>query len=71
MAVTTLTRERIVWRPPADVFDFVARNHFQNHPRWDPDVLEMTQTTPGPVVSARPLGSCGDRGVAVLRAPPP
>ena len=47
--MTTLARERIVRRPPADVFDFVARNHFENHPRWDPDVLEMTQTTAGPV----------------------
>ena len=31
------------------MFRFVATNHFANHPRWDPDVLEMTQTSPGPV----------------------
>jgi hypothetical protein len=33
------------------VFDFVATRHFENHPRWDPDLLEMTQTSPGPVAS--------------------
>jgi hypothetical protein len=50
--VTVLTLERIVQRPPMEVFDFVATHHFDNHPRWDPDVLEMTQTSPGPVESA-------------------
>jgi hypothetical protein len=47
--VTVVTVERIVQRPPGVVFDFVARHHFENHPRWDPDVLEMSQTSPGPV----------------------
>jgi hypothetical protein len=47
--VTTVTVERIVRRPPEVVFDFVARHHFDNHPRWDPDLLEMSQTSPGPV----------------------
>lgn len=36
-------------RPPEVVFDFVATHHFENHPRWDPDLLEMSQTSPGPV----------------------
>ena len=35
--------------PPSEVFRFVATEHFQNHPKWDPAVLEMTQTSPGPV----------------------
>jgi len=47
--VTVVSREKIVRRPPADVFDFVATKHFENHPRWDPELLEMTQTSPGPV----------------------
>jgi polyketide cyclase/dehydrase/lipid transport protein len=47
--VTVLTVERIVRRPPKAVFDFVATHHFENHPTWDPDVLEMTQTSSGPV----------------------
>jgi len=47
--VTVVTVERIVQRPPEVVFDFVARHHFDNHPRWDPDVLEMSQTSRGPV----------------------
>ena len=47
--MTVVTVESIVQRPPAVVFDFVARHHFENHPRWDPDVLDMSQTSPGPV----------------------
>ena len=47
--MTVVTVERIVQRPPGVVFDFVARHHFENHARWDPDVLEMSQTSPGPV----------------------
>jgi len=38
-----------VHRPPNEVFDFIATRHFQNHPRWDPELLEMRQTSPGPV----------------------
>ena len=47
--MTPVTVDRIVQRPPAVVFDFVAAHHFENHPRWDPDLLEMRQTSPGPV----------------------
>jgi hypothetical protein len=48
-AVSVVSAERIVQRPPEVVFDFVARHHFENHPRWDPDLLEMSQTSSGPV----------------------
>jgi hypothetical protein len=44
-----VTVERVVERPPEVVFDFVARHHFENHPRWDPDLVEMSQTSRGPV----------------------
>ncbi len=47
--MTGVTVERIVQRPRGVVFDFVATRHFENHPRWDPDLLEMSQTSPGPV----------------------
>jgi uncharacterized protein YndB with AHSA1/START domain len=47
--VTTVQVERVIGRPPRDVFDFVATDHFDNHPKWDPEVVEMTQTSPGPV----------------------
>ncbi len=47
--MTTVSVETIVRRPPADVFRFVATEHFDNHPKWDPDVMEMRQTSPGPV----------------------
>jgi hypothetical protein len=48
-AVTVVKVERILHHPPEQVFNFVAANHFQNHPRWDPNLLEMKQTSPGPV----------------------
>ena len=47
--MTEVAVERIVRRSPEVVFDFVATHHFENHPRWDPDLLEMSQTSPGPV----------------------
>ena len=48
-AMIFISVERVIARPPHTVFDFVAVHHFQNHPKWDPDVLEMTQTSPGGV----------------------
>jgi uncharacterized protein YndB with AHSA1/START domain len=45
--VSLLRVEKVLHRPPETVFDFVATHHFENHPRWDPDVLEMRQTSPG------------------------
>jgi hypothetical protein len=65
-AVTVVSGETVVQRPPGEVFDFVARNHFQNHPKWDRDLLEMTQTTPGPVglgTTARVVRRQGGRRV--------
>lgn len=41
--------ETTVERPPAVVFDFIARDHWRNHPRWDPNVLQMTPLQPGPI----------------------
>jgi hypothetical protein len=41
--------ETVVQCAPDRVFDFVATRHFENHPRWDPDVVEMTQQSPGTV----------------------
>lgn len=35
--------------PPADVFRFVATDHFHNHPTWDPAVVELTPTSAGPM----------------------
>jgi hypothetical protein len=49
VTVTAVQVERVIARPPRDVFDFVARNHFDNHPKWDPDVVEMAQTSPRPM----------------------
>ena len=39
---------QIIDRPPAEVFRFIATNHVQNHPRWDPK-MELQQMTDGPI----------------------
>ncbi len=35
--------------PPEEAFSFVARDYFENHARWDPDVIELRKLTEGPV----------------------
>ena len=45
-------RQRVegkITRPPGEVFDFVARDHWRNHPRWDPNVVDITPLEPGPI----------------------
>lgn len=44
-----LEATQLIRRPPEEVFRFVATDHFQNHPRWDPAVKQMTLTSPGPM----------------------
>jgi hypothetical protein len=44
-----LAASQVIERPPAEVFQFVATDHFQNHPKWDPAVTAITQTSPGPM----------------------
>ena len=74
VGVSIVRVERVVHAPPAEVFDHVAVHHFDNHPRWDPDVLEMTQTSPGPVgvgTTASVVRKQGKRrvdGVAIVTA---
>jgi hypothetical protein len=38
-----------VERPPSAVFDFIARDHWRNHPRWDPNVVEIVPLDDGPI----------------------
>lgn len=40
---------QVIERRPEDVFRFVATDHFQNHPKWDPVIEQMTPTSPGPM----------------------
>jgi hypothetical protein len=40
---------QVIDRPPADVLRFVATDHFQNHPLWDPAIEKMTPTSPAPM----------------------
>jgi hypothetical protein len=44
-----LAASQVIERPPAEVFRFVATEHFQNHPKWDLAVTSITQTSPGPM----------------------
>lgn len=41
--------EQVIDRPAAQVFQFVATDHFSNHPKWDAAWVEMTPTSPGPL----------------------
>jgi len=43
-----LELSQVINRPPAEVFRFIATNHVQNHPRWDPK-MELRQLTKGPI----------------------
>jgi hypothetical protein len=59
-----LRAEELIEKPASDVFRFVATEHFQNHPTWDPALLEMTPTSPGPIgrgSTARLVRSDGGR----------
>lgn len=38
----------VIARPPAVVFQFVAAEHVQNHPRWDP-AMSLEQLSDGPI----------------------
>jgi hypothetical protein len=42
-----LAASQVIERPPAEVFRFVATDHFQNHPKWDPAIT--SKTSPGPM----------------------
>ena len=44
-----LAASQVIERPPAEVFRFVATDHFHNHPKWDPAVTSITKTSPGPI----------------------
>lgn len=30
-------------------FNHIAREYFDNHPRWDPDIVELSKTSDGPI----------------------
>jgi hypothetical protein len=58
-----LSASETIDRPAPDVFRFVATEHWQNHPKWDPAIVELTQTTPGAIgVGARAKLVRVDRG---------
>jgi hypothetical protein len=44
-----LSASEFVERPPPEVFRFVATEHWRNHPTWDSSIVELRQTTPGPM----------------------
>jgi Polyketide cyclase / dehydrase and lipid transport len=42
-----LSASETIDRSAAEVFRFVATEHWQNHPKWDPAIVELTPTTAG------------------------
>jgi hypothetical protein len=47
-----------VRRSVEEVFDFVGTHYFENHPRWEPEVIEVRRLTDGPI-------GVGSRGIMV------
>ena len=43
------TQELHVRCSPEQAFDHIAVHFFANHPRWDPAIVDLTQTSPGPI----------------------
>ena len=39
----------LIRRPVHEVFDFVATHQFENHPKWEPEVLSIRKLTDGPL----------------------
>ena len=39
---------QVIDRPVEVVFDFIARQHVRNHPRWDPDI-DLEPMSEGPI----------------------
>jgi hypothetical protein len=61
-----LTVDQEIERPAGEVFRFIATNHFENHPKWDPSIVELTPMSAGPMregATARLVRS--DRGKRV------
>ena len=64
-----------VERAPGVVFDFIARDHWRNHPRWDPQIIEITPFEHGPIrtgsrAHVRRKGGWGDGLLEVLEFEP-
>ena len=43
------TQQVIIRRPLAEVFDFIAVHNPENHPKWEPEVIEVRRLTQGPL----------------------
>ncbi len=41
--------DTMIARPVAQVFQFVATEHFQNHPKWDPSITEIIPQSTSPI----------------------
>ncbi len=44
-----VVEEFSVSKPPKEVFDYIAVNYFENHPKFDPEVHEMIWRSKPPV----------------------
>ena len=43
-----------VRRPIEEVFDFVGTHYFENHPRWEREVVSVRKITDGPIGVGEP-----------------
>lgn len=44
----TVEFSQVIDRPVSDVFEFMAEQHIQNHPRWDPNIT-LERESEGPI----------------------
>jgi len=56
--MVTYERHAQIRRPVEEVFDFVGTRYFENHPRWEREVIEVRRLTAGPI-------GVGSRGIMV------
>lgn len=54
------TQERRVRRSAEETFDVIGTNLYENHPKWEKEVVEVQPITPGPI-------GVGSRAVMVRR----
>ena len=58
--------DTLIDRPVEQVFQFVATDHFQNHPKWDPSIVEIIPLSPGPITVGTAARVVRQQGAGML-----
>ena len=58
--------DTIIDRPVAQVFQFVATDHFQNHPKWDPAIMKIIPLSPSPIAAGSTAQVIRKQGPGIL-----